>query len=123
MARAEDHVRAAKEVHSQMEEKLVNGLRDLEVLRAEAAEQPRQCFGSTCPGKELETNEEISKLRAQVAELQMERQSVQEAESSRSKKARTLGGISTDLSPLQGGAMMTLIDAADSTLREAGRRA
>ena len=46
---------------------------------------------------ELETNEEISKLRAQVAEL---RQSVQEAESSRSKKGRTLGKISTDLSPL-----------------------
>ena len=77
---------------------------------------------------EVETNEEISKLRAQVAELQMERQSVQEAESSRSKKVRTLGGISTDLSPLQGGGahnpsdvMMTLIDAVDSTLREAGR--
>ena len=48
----------------------------------------------------------------------MEVQSVQEAESSRSKKARTLGGISTGLSPLQGGSahnpsdvMMTLIDA------------
>ena len=106
-----------------------NELRDLKVLRAEASEQPRQCPGSTCPGMELETNEEISKLRAQVAELQMERQSVQEAESSRSKKARTLGSISTDLSLLQGGVsahnpsdvMMTLIDAADSTLRQAGR--
>ena len=50
-------------------------LRDLEVLRAEASEQPRQCPDSTCPGMELETNEEISKLRAQV-EIQMERQSV-----------------------------------------------
>ena len=91
--------------------------------------RPSSLEGSTCPGMELETNEEISKLRAQVAELQMERQSVQEAESSRSKKARTLGGISTDLSLLQGGVsahnpsdvMMTLIDAADSTLRQAGR--
>ena len=85
-----------------------------------------------CPGStqvELETNEEISKFRSQVAELQMERQSVQEAESSRSKKARTLGGIFTDMSPLQGGVtdhnpsdvIMTLIDAADSTLRKAVR--
>ena len=70
VARAEDHDRAASEVHSQMGEKLANGLRDLEVLRA----------GSTCPGMELETNEEISKLRAHVAELQMERQSVQNEE-------------------------------------------
>ena len=54
VAGAEDHVRAAREVHSQMEKKLANGLRDLEVLRAEASEQPRQCFGS-----ELETNEDL----------------------------------------------------------------
>ena len=32
VARAEDHFRAAREVNSQMEEKLVNWLRDLEVL-------------------------------------------------------------------------------------------
>ena len=44
------------------------------------------------------------------------------------EKARTSGGISADLSPLQGGGahnpsevMMILIDAADSTVREAGR--
>ena len=54
----------------------------------------------------------------------MEHQSV-EAESSRSIKARTLGGISTDLSPLQGvsahNPSEVMIDAADSTLRQAGR--
>ena len=53
--------------------------------------RPSSLEGSTCPGMELETNEEISKLRAQVAELQMERQSVQEAESSRSKKGQDIG--------------------------------
>ena len=63
----------------------------------------------------------------QVAELQKER--VQEVEANRTKKARSLAGSCTDLAHYQGGhsaqnpseVMSTLIDAADSTLRDAGR--
>ena len=62
---------------------------------------------------EVDPHEEIARLRAQVAELQGGRGS-QEEESFRSKKAR-IGGSSTD------GQVLTLINSADSTLREAGR--
>ena len=62
VARAEDHVRAAREVHSR--KRSWPTVRDLEVLHAETFHQPRQCPGSKCPGMELDTNEEISKLRA-----------------------------------------------------------
>ena len=127
VARAEEHVREAKEAQVQMEEKLANGLRDLEVIRAEASEVHRQRPEQSVPQPtmDLEPNEEVIRLRA--LELQMER--VQEVESSRSKKARTSAGSCTDLAQFQGGhsahnpseVMSTLIDAADSTLREAGR--
>ena len=43
VAKAEEQVRAAQEVLRQTQEKLKNGLRDLEVLRAEASEQPERC--------------------------------------------------------------------------------
>ena len=129
VARAEEHVREAKEAQVQMEEKLANGLRDLEALRAEASEEPRQRpqQGVAQPVMEVEPNEEIVRLRALVAELQKER--VQEVEANRTKKARTLAGSCTDLAHYQGGhsaqnpseVMSTLIDAADSTLRDAGR--
>ena len=112
-----------------MEEKLANGLRDLEALRAEASEEPRQRTQQSAPPPvmEVEPNEEIVRLRPLVAELQKER--VQEVEANRTKKARTLAGSFTDLAHYQGGhsaqnpseVMSTLIDAADSTLREAGR--
>ena len=39
-AQAQEQVRAAQEVQQQMEEKLTNGLRDLEILRAEASKHP-----------------------------------------------------------------------------------
>ena len=103
VARAEDHVRAAREVRAQMEEKLANGLRDLFVQR-----RPNSLDS------------------AQAAHAQGWSW---KPKSSRSKKARTLGGISTDLSPMQRGVsahnpsdvMMTLIDAADATLRTEAR--
>ena len=64
-------------------------------------------------------------MRAPVAELQMERQLIQEAESDHSKVARTLGGISTDLSPLQEvsahNTSDVMVDAADSTLTQPER--
>ena len=92
VARAEEHVREAKEAQVQMEEKLANGLRDLEALRAEASEEPRQRpqQGVAQPVMEVEPNEEIVRLRALVAELQKER--VQGVEANRTKKARTLAG-------------------------------
>ena len=110
VGRAEEHVREAKEAQVQLEEKLA-GLRDLEALRAEALEEPRQ-------------RPQQSRLRALVAELQKER--VQEVEANRTKKARTLAGSCTDLVHCLGGhnaqnpseVMSTLIEAADSTLRE-----
>ena len=65
--------------------------------------------------------EEITRLRAQVAELLAARETPQDVESIRPKKARTMVG--TDIVPVSGGQsasdlMSTLIDAADSTLRE-----
>ena len=124
VARAEEHVREAKEAQVQLEEKLANGLRDLEALRAEASEEPRQRPQQSA--MEVEPNEEIVRLRALVAELQKER--VQEVEANRTKKAR-MAGSCTDLAHCQGGhnaqnpseVMSTLIVTADSTLREAGR--
>ena len=57
MAKAEEQVRAAQEVLRQTQEKLKNGLRDLEVLRAEASEQPRP--PSVAPQEmDVEPNEE-----------------------------------------------------------------
>ena len=129
VARAEEQVREAKEVQAQMEEKLASGLRDLEALRAEASEHPRHFPEPSIPREamDVDPNEELIRLRAQVAELQSERQAIQESESSRSKKART--SVSTELVPLQGGAgldnpsvvMSNLIEAADTALRDAGR--
>ena len=131
VARAEDQVREAREALAQMEEKLANGLRDLEVLRAEASAQPRHCPEPNTPrqGMEVDANEEVIRLRAQVAELQ-ERQVGQEADSSR-KKARTTEISLTNVTPVLGGGgvenpsvvMSSLIEAADSALREAGRGA
>ena len=130
LARAEDQVREAREAQAQMEEKLANGLRDLEVLRAEASAQPRSCQEPTTPrqGMEVDPNEELIRLRAQVAELQLGRQDVQEADSSR-KKARTTELSLATAMPLPGGGgvenpsvvMSSSIEAADSALREAGR--
>ena len=48
VARAEEHVREAKEAQVQLEEKLANGLRDLEALRAEASEELRQRPPAEC---------------------------------------------------------------------------
>ena len=114
------------EVQRQVEEKLSKGLRDLEGLRREASQQPRSCQEPSAPsrGMEVEPSEEITRLRAQVAELLSAREAPQDAESIRPKKARTTAG--TDIVPVSGGQsasdlMSTLIDAADSTLREAGR--
>ena len=129
VARAEEQVREAKEVQAQMGEKLASGLRDLEALRAEASEHPRHCPEPSTPRQatDVDPMEELIRLRAQVAELQSKRQANQEAETSRSKKART--SVSTEMVPLQGGGgvdnpsvvMSNLIEAADSALRDAGR--
>ena len=110
-------MREAQETQAQMEEKLANGLRDLEAERAEASAHPRPCPEPSTPRHlmEVDPNEEVIRLRARVAELQSERH-VQEADSSRSKKART-----TALSLFL--VMSSLIEAADSALKEAGRGA
>ena len=73
--------------------------------------------------------EEVRRLRAQVAELQQARASGQETDESRAKKARTLSvpTPALDVGPVHGvvggssrasDVMQTLIDAADSTLKE-----
>ena len=54
VARAEEQVRNAMEVQRQMEEKLANGLRDLEVLRGEASQQPRTYQDPSAPSREME---------------------------------------------------------------------
>ena len=66
---------------------------------------------------DVDPNEELIRLRAQVAELQSERQAIQESESSRSKKART--SVSTELVPSV--VRSNLIEAADTALRDVGR--
>ena len=100
VARAEEQVRYAMEVQRQIEEKLSNGLRDLEVLRREASQQPRSCQEPSAPSREMEVepSEEITRLRAQVAELLSAREAHQDAESIRPKKARTTVG--TDVVPV-----------------------
>ena len=75
-------------------------------------------------------NEELQRLRAQVADMQAERDA-QDVEATRTKKARTLSSPSADLVSIQSGGagcvrtqsdvMLTLIDAADNALREVGR--
>ena len=67
VARAEEQVREAKEVQAQME----GGLRDLEALRAEASDHPRQCPEPSTQGQatDVDPREELIKLRAQVAEF------------------------------------------------------
>ena len=65
---------------------------------------------------EVEPNEEVVRLRALVTELQNKR--VQE-KANRTKKART-PGVAWILRIVKV-VMSTLIDAADSTLRQAGR--
>ena len=69
VAKAEEHVREAKEAQVHLEEKLANGLLDLEALHAEASEEPRQCPQQSAV-MEVEPNKEIVRLRALVAELQ-----------------------------------------------------
>ena len=117
VARAEEQVREAKEVHAHMEEKLASGLRDLEALRAEASEHPRHCPEPSTPGQAMDVDpmQELIRLRAQVAELQCE---------SGSRVPRT--SVPTALVPLQGdgvdnpsAVMSNLIEAADSALRDA----
>ena len=92
VARAQEQVRAAQHVQQQMEEKLASGLRDLEILRAEASEQPTSPPEPSNPHQEMEVDPhvEIARLRAQVAELQAGQG--QEEESFRPKKAR-IGGV------------------------------
>ena len=127
--RAEDQVREAREAHAHMEEKFANGLRDLEALRAEASAQPRSCPEPVTPRQEMEVdpNEELIRLRVQVAELQ-ERPVGQEADSSRKKARTTELSLTTAItSHWKGGVenpsvvMSSLIEATDSVLREAGR--
>ena len=72
--------------------------------------------------------EEVRRLRAQVAELQHDRAAKQEVEENRAKKARILSMPPLDLTPIHSGVgggarsasdvVLTLIDAADSALRE-----
>ena len=103
-----------------------------EACEREASAQPRHCPEPSTPRQEMEVdpNEEVIRLKAQVAELQLERQVVQEADSSR-KKARTVELSLTYVTPVHGGSggenpslvMSSLIEAADSALREAGRGA
>ena len=140
ITRAQERERQAQLDKTFQEEKLAEGLRNLEALRAEANAQsqsevgePRQpSAGPTIQEMEVEDPAElISQLRAQVASLQAERQAVCESEASRQKKARTLTCVSPDLVPLVGGGrstsrsdmMSSLIEAADSTLKDAARSA
>ena len=81
LVRAEDQVRIAQEVQRQTEEKLKNGLRDLEVLRLVASEQTPSCPPNATPREmDVEPNEEITRLRAQVAQLQLARQATEGAD-------------------------------------------
>ena len=61
-----------------MEEKLASGLSDLEAFRAER--NIRQCPEPSIPREamDVDPNEELIRLRAQVADLQSYRQIVQE---------------------------------------------
>ena len=96
VARAEEQVWEANDVQAQMEEKLASGLRDLEALRAEASEHPRQCPEPSIPREamDIDPSEELIRLRAQVQSCSPRVKAIQEIEPSRSKKART--SVSTE---------------------------
>ena len=92
----------------------------------------RSCFqraAAKCGVRQAPTDveEEVRRLRAQVAELQHERAAKQEVEESKAKKARMLSTSTLDLTPIHSGAagsrnasdmMQNLIHAADSTSKE-----
>ena len=85
----------------------------LEVLRAES-EHPRHCPE---PSHGRRPHGGVDQVESSGAELQSERQANQQAESSRSKKARTFSPNSVDnLSAV----MSNLIEVADSALRALG---
>ena len=122
ITRAQERERQAQLDRTFQEEKLAEGLRNLEVLRAEANAQSWASRDSPVrvPAQEMEVEDP-------VASLQAERQSVCESDANRQKKARALTCVSPDLVPLVGGGrstsrsdmMSSLIEAADSTLKDA----
>ena len=110
------------------EQSLLQGaLENLEQLRDEAATSVEEPVHRHSAQMVVEDpGEEVQRLRAQVAELHQERATKQKAEESRTKKTLVLSARVLDLTPLPGAGpcsasvmMLTLIDAADSTLREA----
>ena len=106
---------------------LQQAMESLERLRDEAASSvPEQVRRPQAPMDVEDSEEEVRRLRAQVAELQQERAARQEVEESKAKKARVLSTPTLDLAPIHSGGsrsasdtMQNLIDAADSTLKEA----
>ena len=129
VARAEDQVREAREAHAQMEEKLAKRLRDLEALRAEASAQPRPCPEPTsgCGGGHQRGSHQVEssggKIVVGATGCSRGRLGSQEGEDNR------VEFDSCDAPPRGGGVenpslvMSSLIEAADSALREAGRGA
>ena len=102
----------------------------LAALRDEAANSVSESAHSRPPAQVQvdveDPEEEILRLRAQVAELQHERVAGHETEEGRAKKARILSTPALELAPLHSGAagsrsasdmMQNLINAADSTLK------
>ena len=108
---------------------LQQAMESLEWLRDEVASSvPEQVRRPQAPMDVEDPEEEVRRLRAQVAELQHERAARQEVEESKAKKARVLSTPTLDLVPIHSGAagwrhasdtMQNVIDAADSTLKEA----
>ena len=102
LARAEAQVREGREV--QWRRKLASGLRDWR-----PSEQRRRNTHELVQSQALHAKKwswiptRSIRLRGQLAELQSGRHAIQEAESSRSKKARTLASVSTDVVLFPGG--------------------
>ena len=83
---------------------LQQAMESLERLRDEAASSvPEQVRRPQTPMDVENPEEEVRRLRAQVAELQHERATRQEVEESKAKKARVLSTSTLDLAPIHSG--------------------
>ena len=117
---------------SREQDLLQQALLNVERLRKEAAIGVAQHpVGIKCATNACGRPQRGQRLRAQLADMQAEREAMQEVEAIRTKKARTLSSPSADLVSMQSGGvgcvraqsdvMLTLIVAADNAFREVGR--
>ena len=103
---------------SREQDLLQQALVNLERPREEAAISVAQHASGQSHAQQMHVevpNEELQRLRAQVADMQAERDAIQEVEATRTKKARTLSSPSADLVSIQSGGVGCVRTQSDGT--------